>query len=517
MVKNAPMMSEDEKKSGFEVVSTPLARRLPDFLSEDWDQVRDSGIRPLYASTLSDDEEKRDEFLAGAELLGLVGGRKTLKPQQLLLADALQIHTARMGVCWPRRATKTTTILAVLIGRCLKRPEKTGEPYTVMFSAQSGIKSTARFREWVTVLDRVHAGSESRPYKARLAAGSQALIFPNGSSILVVQPSAESYRGDASDVVWLDEAQEHDADASAELLAGVLPTMDTAPEGAQLIVSGTAGEVRAGILWDTLVKGRDEDDPTGIVEYAADPDTNVEDLGDPALWESVHPGIGTLTTVERVQGNYEAMSAPVFAREYLGLWPVDYTVSTFDSAKWLASEREVPKSLPTNVAFGFDLSYNGSTAAIVAAWRDADGVAHINLVEHRQGSSWVKARIVELSKRYKAALGLNDIGGIRAVREEIERARSIPKSRLTTVAFAQIAPSCSTLLREFEDSNLRHFGQAGLTESFMQVARRQMGDKAWKWAPGMNNADITPVWAATMALRAFDERPTAIRLKAIVA
>lgn len=501
----------------FENSSTPLAMSSPGFFLGEWDAVRDSGIEPLYCSALSDDEAMREEFLSGAEMLGLIGGRKTLKAQQLRLADALQMHTERMGVCWPRRATKTTTILAVLIGRCLRRPEVTGEPYTVMFSAQSGIKSTARFREWVTVLDRVHAGVTDRPYKARMAAGSQALMFPNGSAIYVVQPSAESYRGDAADVVWLDESQEHDAEASAELLAGVLPTMDTAPEGAQLIVSGTAGQQRSGILWDTLVKGRDPEDRTGIVEYAAPEDTPVENLGDEALWAGVHPGINTLTTTERVRSNFEAMSGPVFAAEYLGLWPLDYSVSVFDSAKWLAGEREVPRSLPESAAFGYDISYNGSTAAIVAAWREGDDV-FFNLVEHRQGSSWVKARIVELSKRHKAVVGFNAIGGVLAVAEEIERARSIPKSRMVPVGFrGGIAPACSTVLREFDDDHLRHFGQPGLTEAFLQVARRQMGDKAWKWAPGMNGADITTVWAATMALRAFDEKPQVKRLRAIVA
>lgn len=493
----------------FENSSTPLARRLQDFLPGGWEEKRDSHIKPLFSSKLSDDEVLREEFLAGAQLLGL----ETIHPQQLMVADTLNNGEETVVIEMPRRSSKSTSILAVLLGRCLTRRQ-----YKVTFTAQSGTKTAEFSRDWLNDIDAALGFIEESawPFKPRKQAGSIQWTFPNGSVFKFLNtPTAKALRGGAADVVWVDESQEFDAEQSAELKAGALPLMDTRDD-AQLILSGTAGKQRSGWFWDTLEVGRKAGAGVAILEYAADPSTTYEQINDEDVWASAHPGIGTLTSLEKMRSRREAFGDPEWAMEYLGLWPEDYSVSVFDSAKWGASERPVPKAMPDNVAFGYDVSFNGSTAAIVAAWRDGDDV-FFNLVEHRSGSSWVRPRIVELSKKYKAAVGLNDIGGVRAVREEVERARSIPKSRIVPVAYAQIAPSCSTILREFDDDHMKHFGQAGFTEAFLQVARQQMGDKAWKWVPGVAGADITPVWAATMALRAFDEKPQVKRLHAIVA
>ncbi|MDP4333559.1 terminase large subunit [Curtobacterium sp. A7_M15] len=509
MVNNTNEVNESDNSESFENGVTPLARRLQDFLPGGWDEKRDSHVPPLNVSNLSDDEQKRDDLLAGLELLGI----SNVHPQQLMTADVINSGEETVVIEEPRRSSKSTSILAVLLGRCLRIPQ-----YKVTFSAQSGTKTAEFMRDWLGDIDAGLGFIEESawPFKPRRQAGSLQWAFRNGSVFKFLNtPEAKALRGGAADVVWFDEAQEFDAEKSADLKAGALPLMDTRDD-AQLILSGTAGKNRSGWFWDTLETGRKGGAGVAILEYAAHPDTTYEQINDEDVWLSAHPGIGTLTTLEKMRSRREAFADPEWAMEYLGLWPEDYSVSVFDSAKWTASEREVPKALPDNAAFGFDVSRNGSTAAIVAAWREGDDI-FFNLVEHRSGSSWVKARIAALSKKHNAAVGLNDIGAIASVREELERGRLIPKARLVPVAYKAIAPSCATLLREYEDGHVLHFGQAGLTESFMQVARQNMGDKAWKWVPGAAGADITPVWAATMALRAFDERPVVKRLRAVVA
>lgn len=493
-----------KKSQTFEKSSVPTPEGTTSFFLDEWDSVRSEGIAPKYVSKLTDDNELRDEFLAGAEMLGLVGRRKTLKPQQLYLADALQAGPKRFAVCMPRRATKTTTILAVLIGRCLRRPDVTGEPYTVMFSAQSGIKSTARFREWITTLDRVWADEETRPFKARLAAGSQALLFPNGSAIYVVQPSPESYRGDAANVVWLDEAQAHDADFSKLLLAGVTPTMLTVQDR-QFIVSGTAGPSRSGLLWDFLEEGRSSDKPTGIVEYAAPDGTDFEDISKPEVWLASHPGIDepgkNLATVEDMQEQFDSMSAPEFAAEFLGMWPEDYTSSAISPALWndAVSDRI---DIPQNVAFGFDIAPDGSSACLAAAWR-VDGVAYIEILAHEQGSAWLNKRVQTVGRKYKAITAYDRIGTNAGAADEMDRLR--PKPKLQAIDTTALGAANAVFSRDLEGGSLKHFDQPGMTAAALGAVRRPMGTRgAWAWNWTASRADLTPLRAATLALRVYD-------------
>lgn len=474
----------------------------------EWSSVRTSHIDPLNVSKLDDSDQTRQEFMAGAQLFGYTEAH----PQQLMVASVMGAGEETVVVEMPRRSSKSTSIACVLFGRAILRPR-----YKITFSAQSGTKSQEFFRDWVAEIDLAHIDvpDSERPYKVRLQNGSMQIAFRNGSVFRVLsQPSAKALRGGAADVVWFDEAQEFDKDQGDDLKAGALPLMDTRDD-AQLILSGTAGKARSGWFWETLEVGRAAGPGVSILEYAAPADTTYEQINDDAVWLAAHPGIGTLTTLEKMRSRRATFSDPRWSAEYLGLWAEDYTTAVFPAHEWAAAEEAI-EGFPKDVAFGYDISPNGSTAAVVAAWR-VDDVAYVELVAQQNGSSWVRPRIVELSKKYRAPVGFNDIGGVRAVGEEIERARQIPKSRLSAVAFRAIAPACSTFLREFEDGRLKHSGAVGLTDAILQVGRGQMGDKAWKWMPGVQGADITPVWAATMALRAFDERPKTQRLKAIVA
>jgi hypothetical protein len=283
-----------------------------------------------------------------------------------------------------------------------------------------------------------------------------------------------------------------------------------------LIVSGTAGESREGILWDTLVKGRNPEDPTGIVEYAAPEDTAVEEHGDDDLLRRVHPGIDTLTTVEIVADNRKDMPGPKFAREYLGLWPETYASAVIPAEVWEGAIVPAVTSYPKDVAFGFDISPNGSTAAIVAAWR-VNEVAYIEEVQFQSGSAWVQRRVVELVRKYSASLGFDDIGANRGVFENLQRGRLVPKARLQPQTYKDIPQACVALLRDLEDGNLHHFGSAGLTDAALTVARRKMGENAWAWGRSASGGDITPIVAATMALRAYDVAIKRPRLGVIIA
>jgi hypothetical protein len=458
---------------------------------------RDSGTPALHISSFENAEEWAPEFLAGCEALGFIPTH-----QQWKIADALNAHqvpsgkpiNTTMAVCVPRRAGKTTVLLALALGRCLARPR-----YSVLFTAQSGTKASARFLQMARDLERINPNEAERGFRIMRGAGNQNVSFLNGSLFQVLPPKPESFRGDAYDLLILDEAQEHTVEVSAELMGSILPTMDTRP-GAQLIVAGTAGERRSGLFWETLEEGRKAIKGTGIVEFAAPDTTTPEDAGKPATWTAAHPGIGTMTDLETIQVRFEKLPMPQFMREYLGIWPEDYSTSAIDPHLWRAGMSALIEK-PALFAFGYDVAPDGSSASIAAAWR-IDDVAYIEIVDHRLGTSWLVPRLVELARRYRVVIGHDTIGAALAEAELLNRQRPRPRTR--PAAMKDITTGCATFMKELHNGSIKHFDQVSLNEATARAAKRPLSENQWAWGRRLSGGDITPLVACTLALRTFD-------------
>lgn len=458
---------------------------------------RDQGTPALHVSLYDRAEEWAPEFLAGCAAMGF-----NPTPQQWKIADALNAHDehgrplySTMGVCVPRRAGKTTVLLAVAVGRCLTRPG-----YSVLFTAQSGTKASARFLEMARTLERVNPNEHMRGFRIMRGAGNQNLTFANGSIFQVLPPKPDAFRGDSGDLIILDEAQEHAADTSAELVGAILPTMDTRP-GAVLVVAGTAGERRSGIFWDTLEEGRRKIAGTGIIEFAAPENTSPEEAADPATWQASHPGIGTLTDLDTIKQRYEKLPFPQFAREYLGLWPEDYSQSAIDPQLWRDAVSDMVAK-PEQFALAYDVAPDGSTACIAAAWRVGE-VAYVEIIEHKLGTTWLTPRLCELAKRYRAIIGHDTIGAALAEAELLGRKR--PKPRTAPANMRDVTNGCFTFMRELSNGTLKHFDQVPLNDAAGRAAKRPLSENSWAWGRRLSGGDITPLVAATLALRTYDQ------------
>lgn len=523
----------------FDLAPLPPATRQHPFLSPgasperrallDQESTRELCIPPLHVSSLERSELLHDELRHGwATMAGrdvTTGGLQELKPQQWMLHDVLAatredgrpLYTTT-GIIVPRRASKSTTLWATAMGRCLLRPG-----YVVLYAAQSGIKSRERFLDLQRAVDRYEADDDARGFRVMKGAGYLAVEFANGSLIRAVPPKGDNFRGDAGDLLLLDEAQEHDDEVSADLLSGILPTMDTRPD-AQLVVVGTAGTTRRGIFWRTLEDGRAGKPRTGILEFAAPADTPLPIEGepvdgtaaDPQLWARVHPGIGTLTTAEVVADRYDKLGVAKFAREYLNLWPEDYSQSAIDSATWRAGAQQLddhPK--PDHFALSYDVAVDGSTAAIVAAWRQ-DGRAFVEVIRHAPSPGlWLRDELLRIARDRRAPIGHDSMGAVLNEAEELQRAR--PRPRLEPLGLRDIVMGSAAFERDLREGRLVHFDQAPLNMAALGVAKRKIGDTGWAWGRlASAGTDITPLIAATNALRTFDRVGPARRRPRII-
>jgi hypothetical protein len=522
-----------------------------EFSLQRWEEHRDRGIAPQFHSGYVADHQNRLDFLKGAELYGLhfdpdadLDAPNTIKPQQLQIVDTLSGDFDVFDVEIPRRASKTTTIFCLLLGRCANRAS-----YQVGFAAQSGVAGTRRLREWKTRLDRINPPDDQdlppwmrtgrtrttkaqerrialfgddllpeqtetdaparRGFRILMGETGKGIYFDNGSQFLVFKPDADAVRGEAADVFWIDEGQEVDPEAGDELLAGALPLMDTKP-GAHMIISGTAGEVRVGPFWKYLALLRADSLDVGGIDFAADPSTPWELLEDEEtameLLVTTHPGVGTLTTLDKMRKNYRALPLPQWAREYLSMWPETFGQTAIDAALWTAGALEKKITKPPRIAFGMAVKPGGGVAAIVAAWRGAQGQAYIEVVEHRGGTDWLPKRLQELTKTYRGStIAYDDIAEGKATAGET--LVLTPRPRLQMQTYRETAAGCIQILRDMERGTLRHFDQVGLNAAVAVAAKRETrGDQGvWLWTPAEPGADITCLDAATRALRNWDQ------------
>jgi len=482
----------------------PKALKQPFFVG-DWEVVRDSHVPPVHVSSFAGSEAYRGEVLAGCRMLGL----RVVHPQQLLTADAVNAADAEgvpvspfVGVLMPRRSSKTTTLIALLLGRCLER-----EDYLVGYTmCTTGQKARDRFlKDIVPALERAYPGE--RPFTIRKAAGSERVVFDNGSLFQVLTPSGEAFRSDAFDCILLDEAGEASPELAEDLLSGALPTLDTRV-GAQVIIAGTAAKYRKGnLLWDTLEEGREGVSGTGIVEYSAPDGITVDDI---ETWEmtepivrAAHPGIGTLTTVDAIERNFRKLSRGQFLREYLSIFE-DLGASTgiVRPDRWAACDLDAPLPVPpAHFVLGISVSSNQSAAAIVAAWRE-DGRARGLLLDHREGVRWLAPEVIRLARLYRVKVAHDSFGPVLAEVTALQAARV---QRLVPFTTKSVTTAAALLVKEINDGNVGHYGQDKLTASVLVARKRKIGVSGWGFGRGSEDDDISAVEAFSMALLTFDE------------
>lgn len=419
----------------------------------------------------------------------------------------------------PRRATKTTSIWNVLLGRARHIPNT-----KIVTTAQDGIRARNRFREVLRALDRIDFEGEKSPAnrlgKLRWANGDEAIEFDNGSRIWVVPPEAGAFRGEAADVMFFDEAGEYSALRSEDLLAGALPLMDTRPDG-QVIIAGTPSKGRSGLLWDSIEAARNGVNGYGLVEYSIRDSESIVSYDEEQratlnydVITRIHPGIGTLTTIEKIRSRFEAMPLDQFEREYCCRFPFESSDSAISALAWEeCSGGDTLPPRPDHVGIGFDVAPDSSVAALAMAWRDEEGIAHGELVGFRPGFDWLTSSGTQAFSKYRSRLGYDSIGA------NAEPANRLHRSRvaLTPKNLKAMQAATARLVNDIEARRFRHYCQPDLDSSVAGAAWRMVGDGGRLLARKHSASEVSPLVALAIALQQFDERPTKQGIQIITA
>lgn len=480
-----------------------------------WIALRDTALEPRVKSEILTTPESRVEFLHGAAIMGMHGPTKfeefNIEGHQLQVVDLLNVQTTRSVLMLPRRSFKSTTLIAMALGRAAMRAR-----YRVaIFTASTGKAGSSRFEE--DVLGPIEAiygeDKDAYPFKVVKQAGKQAIRFPNQSFVRWVNSVAD-LRGEAFDWVIIDEAGEPEAKKGQQVIRAAGPTIKGRSHFAQMTVAGTAGDFRKGnLLWDWLEQGRAGD--IGILEYSMDDYLTEEDTDS---WEKVQPLVmashpraasGSLPAAE-ILDEFNTNTIEDFLREWGGIFQaVGGTSSLVDPEWWDAARTEGDLPVPPETfAVAFALHPGQRWASVVAAWRDEDGTGNLLVLEHRKGTDWVAQYIWELCQRYEGVYVTYDTGGsaqgvAKVEAEKLER--SEPRPRLHPHDMRGIRTAAALTVDDLRAGRVRHFDQPALNDAARVAVKRKIGTDGWGIGRVLITDQISALEAASMALRLSDE------------
>jgi hypothetical protein len=389
----------------------------------------------------------------------------------------------------PRQSGKTTLILAIMIHRALFY----GAPQRIAYTAQTGHDARQKLLDdFVPILERSpFAGLIDRVYRAN---GDEAIIFGNGSRIEVLRNSISAGHGRTLDLAIIDEAFADEDDVREQAL---LPTMATKKD-AQILVVSTAGTERSLYLKRKVDHGRaasEADLGEGIAyfEWSASAD---DDPFDRQVWRRVMPALGHTVEESAVEHARATMTPNEFRRSYLNVWS---TVSEqmIPQKIWAAScsAKVAPAG---SMSFAIDVALDRSKGSIAVSDRDGN----VELIENKEGVGWMQQRTLELWRRWKSPIIVDGYGPGFSLVEPL-KALGV---EITLYRTTDVVAACALFYDAILDKTIHVKSDDRLDKAVAAATRRAVGQQ-WLWQRNTPDADISPLYAATLAWHHATTRP----------
>lgn len=389
-----------------------------------------------------------------------------------------------------------------------------------LFGEKMIVHTSHEFKTSLEAFRRIRYLIESTPDLERKVVrfwqttGYEGIELKNGCRLRFVARSKGSGRGFSGDLVILDEAFA----LTADQLEALMPTMSARPNPQIWYTSsppldGISGEP----LFSLRARGESPEPPDSLCWFdwgaamGADPDSR-------EVWAQANPALGYRITEEFIARERAAMAPEGFGRERLGIWPKTVAEQwlIIPKADWEGAA-DSRSSAVDPVAFAVTLSTDRQWATIAAAGRRADGLAHIEVIDRRQGTGWVTGRLKQLIERWKPCAVVIDKGSpASSLAAEAEEARI----ELTPIQTRDVAAAAGALYdgiagRPALDPEtgepgrdprvIRHRDQPELTAAVAAAVKRPLSVQ-WAWDQLAASADITPVIACSNALWGFTTR-----------
>lgn len=351
---------------------------------------------------------------------------------------------------------------------------------------------------------------ERRVKRFVLKNGAESIELWNGAELKFVARSKGSGRGFTGDLLVLDEAY---ALTEAHMEA-LLPTLSARPNSQIWYTSSPPLDAASG---EPLfkVKDRAEAGEPGLAyfDWSAEPGV---DLDDRTVWEATNPALGIRISEESIARERSQFTDVGFGRERLCIWPPRPKDgwAVIPEEDWRLCV-DLMGEVGDPVAFAIDVAPDRSYTSIAMAGRRPDGLGQVEVADHRPGTAWVPARVLELRERWKPCVIVLDVigpGGSLAPDIEAQGLDVAKPIELEKPSARDVAAACGAFWDAVsgvdEDGlprrTLRHRDQAELATALAGAAKRTLGD-AWAWSRRDTTVDISPLVAVTLALWGFSK------------
>jgi hypothetical protein len=425
----------------------------------------------------------------------------------ILAKRADGIYAASIGgvvVSIPRQVGKTFLIGAIIFALCRMTPGT-----TAIWTAHQ--LRTAE--ETFLAMKAMAAKPKIAPHIKRviLGSGEEAIEFVNGSRILFGARERGFGLGFAMvDVLVLDEAQR----VTEKTMDDLIPTTNQAPNPLIFLIGtpprpSDAGEVFSRARREAI---SGESDDQMYLEFSADKDVNTSGWKSDRLkvdWGQVgtaNPSYPLRTPRTAVLRMLKHLGDDSFLREGLGVWDAEGGNAVIKAAAWDGCFDSRSK-VEGEKRFVLDVSPSRAWASIAVAGRRADELPHLEItsrkgvIDHRPGVEWVVPRVVEM-KKTQPGFALTVVSGSSA--EPLIPALTAAGIDVDFVKAADLPAACGLFFDLVESGGLRHIGQPDLTAA-LSAGRKNVdnGEGSWRWGRRKSASDITPLYAATVALWAL--------------
>ena len=395
----------------------------------------------------------------------------------------------------PRQVGKTFLVGMIVIALCLLFPG-----LTVLWTAHRTRTATKTFHTLKGMTERPKVAPHM--LDPRLSNGEQEIRFRNGSTIMFGAREQGFGRGfDEVDVEVFDEAQI----LSERALEDMVPATNQSrqPSGALLFFMGTPprpgdpGE-EFSARRNAALAGQSED--LFYVEFSADANA---DPNDREQWRKANPSFPSRTPIESMKRMRANLTDDLsFMREGLGVWD-DLEGGVISLSAWRACA-DVESLTVGPATFAVDVSPDRSTAAISVAGMRSDGRPHVEVVRAEPGADWVVPALAGIAERnVGSVIALDPAGPAGSLIVDLQAAYVEPVLAKTR----DLTQACGRFFDLVTAGELRHRDEGVLNAAVAGARKRTVGD-AWAWARKDARTDITPLYAATLALWAHAEHGT---------
>lgn len=420
-----------------------------------------------------------------------------------------------------RQEGKTALKFVVMMHRLVVMAQTHG-PQRVTYTMQNRLKARTRLERDYAVRLRGARGFREIPSKSRerptrqtqwrlgMNSGVEHIQFGPSSYMQIDTPSRTGGHGDTLNLGAIDEAFAHEDDT---VEVGMEPAL-LIPADSQLWVMSAAGDVKSKYLYRKVLAGRQlvedgGDSGTCYLEWSSPDDV---DPGDPAAWAAACPALGIIhpdgsgLTEAKLSQRWEAAQRKgtegidLFRRSYLCQWPEvpvledETSFRVIPAGEWAACE-EIGHRPAGELTYAIDLDVNArgeEWCSVVAS--DGTHVEDVTPHDVSPGTAWV----VPATAKRRSEIGelLIDTNGPAAkLIVPLEEAGVVVR-RVSPQEAVQASMLFADRVRE---GSVRHIGQRRLTAAVAGVARRDVGDGAWRFSRKKSLADISPLNAASFA------------------